>query len=595
MMVSFSVYYQLLLIIYFKEKMRKIKKMKKNLLKKITGMVVASAVLLAGCGSKDAETDARSNADSTDITQTAENNNADAGSDAASDAAAGSITYPLNSDKTVSWYIQDFPTPHEKYADASESPFHTGLQEQLGVTIDWSFPTVGSDANSFTNTLMAEPDALPNIMTGYFMNNANQYLDDGIIWDLTDYIKEYAPDYYAFLQTNPAYDRAMKTDNGQYYAFGFFREDGGWNDTYLGPVVRKDWMEECGLEIPTTISEFENVIRVFHDKYGATFDAAYGRFNAVGVAGAFGAYGNADVGNGWYIKDGKVGLGQVEPEWREYMSWQNKLWEEGLIDQDILTEDDTTVKDKIHNDKCGIAITSMGQINNWNKERVEAGKDEVWIGIPYPKSDNGEISSVFGGFGIGGQTTVISKTADEETLKLCLQMLNYGYTQDGILYWNYGKEGVSWEYNEEHVPTFTSLVTEDTDTDPISKYGGLICFGPSVQATNMLYMKNSQTACDADSTWFYVWPDDEEKNLAVTGGWKWPTGVTFTTEEADELDEISQNIPTYVSESFAAFLTGTKDIDDDAVWEQYLSDMETYNLSRVLEIRQACYDRYKNR
>ena len=61
----------------------------------------------------------------------------------------------------------------------------------------------------------------------------------------------------------------MKDDQGRYYTFGFFREDGGWNDTYEGPVVRKDWLEECGLEIPKTISEFENVIRVFNEKYGA--------------------------------------------------------------------------------------------------------------------------------------------------------------------------------------------------------------------------------------------------------------------------------------------------------------------------------------
>ena len=55
---------------------------------------------------------------------------------------------------------------------------------------------------------------------------------------------------------------------------------------------------------------------------------------------------------------------------------------------------------------------------------------------------------------------------------------------------------------------------------------------------------------------------------------------------------MKKKFPTYVDESFAAFLNGSKDIDDDAVWEQYLADLETYNLSRILEIRQACYDRY---
>jgi putative aldouronate transport system substrate-binding protein len=31
------------------------------------------------------------------------------------------------------------------------------------------------------------------------------------------------------------------------------------------------------------------------------------------------------------------------------------------------------------------------------------------------------------------------------------------------------------------------------------------------------------------------------------------------------------------------------------VWEKYLADFETYNLSRITEIRQACYDRYAAR
>ena len=37
-------------------------------------------------------------------------------------------------------------------------------------------------------------------------------------------------------------------------------------------------------------------------------------------------------------------------------------------------------------------------------------------------------------------------------------------------------------------------------------------------------------------------------------------------EEADELDEIAQNIPTFVEEKYAEFLTGSNDINDDAVW-----------------------------
>ena len=141
------------------------------------------------------------------------------------------------------------------------------------------------------------------------------------------------------------------------------------------------------------------------------------------------------------------------------------------------------------------------------------------------------------------------------------------------------------------VPQFTSLVTDDPDTDPMTKYNGATWGSCCIQATNLLYQKNSQTAIEANDAWYYIY-DDEEKNREVTSGWRFPVGVSFTTEESDELDEIAQNIPTFVSESFASFLTGASDINDDAVWESFKNDLETYNLSRVLEIRQAAYDRY---
>lgn len=499
------------------------------------------------------------------------------------DLLSAGDTYPLQTDKTITWYSQANLNPHEKYVDASESPFHTGLAEKLGVTIDWMVPTSGTDGNVYTNTLLADPTNLPDIMGVYWMDDANQYLEDGIIWDLTPYIQEYAPAYYAFLQSNPEYDRAMKTDDGRYYAFGFFREDGGWNDSYLGPVIRKDWLEECGLEIPTTISEFENVIRVFNEKYGAKFSFAWSRFQSTGISGAFGAYGASDVT--YYIDDGEVKLAQAQPEWRTYLQWLNGLWDEGLLDQDILSLDDTSIKAKIHNDEVGISITSMGQLSNWNSERAADGKEEVWIGIPYPTADDGSLSMIFGGSGIGNFTSVITTSADEETMKLCLQMLDYAYTQEGFLYWNFGEEGVSWEYDENGEPAFTALVKDDPDTDPMTKYNGATWGNSCIQATKLLYEKNSAAAIEANDTWFYTHED-------VTSYWKWPMGATFTIEESDELDLIGSNIGTYTTESFANFLTGALDINDDAVWEQYLADYSNYKLDRILEIRQACYDRF---
>ena len=434
------------------------------------------------------------------------------------------------------------------------------------------------------------------------MNNATQYLDDGLIWDLTPYLEEYAPAYWAWLHSNPAYDKAMKTDDGRYYAFGFFREDGGWNDSYQGPVVRKDWLEECGLEIPKTISEFENVIRVFKEKYnGAVFTSAFSpRFYQMGLSGAFGAYGNVNASYLYEIRDGKVILAQTTDEYRNWLRWFSGIYKEGLVDTDLLTVDDTNVQQKVETGLSGIAITSMGQMNLWNNHMEAAGNGRPWIGIPYPTADDGSLYSIFGGSGIGSITGVITRSADEETMKLCLRALDYAYSKEGFMFWNYGIEGESWYMSEETgLPAWTDLVAKDTSNDPMIKYNGTTWSGSCIQATNLLYLKNSQASIDANDAWFYLGmgrdTDQMDKVLTTTSGHKWPTGVTFTTEESDELDLYDANLGTYVVEQCTSFLVGNKDVNDDALWNAYIDGLSQYHADRVLELRQNCYDRYLSR
>ena len=39
---------------------------------------------------------------------------------------------------------------------------------------------------------------------------------------------------------------------------------------FSGPILRKDWLDELGLEVPETIDEWENVLAQFKEKKGAT-------------------------------------------------------------------------------------------------------------------------------------------------------------------------------------------------------------------------------------------------------------------------------------------------------------------------------------
>jgi putative aldouronate transport system substrate-binding protein len=454
----------------------------------------------------------------------------------------------------------------------------------LGVNIEWIFPTAGTDSNQAFNLMMAS-DTLPDVIYHGLMADAERYINEGTIRDLSPHIREWSPAYYAWLQTEAAYDRAMKTDSGKYYGYGFFREAGGWNDTYLGPVVNKTWLDESGLPLPETISDWDKTIRTFKDKYGAVLSFAWSRVTDYGtfLSGSFGAYSFADY-RLYVDKNNKIQLANVQPEFRAELAKMNEWWRAGLIDQDVLSINDTMARSNALNKKMGISFTSMGQLSNWVTDSQNANNGANWIGLQYPKGDDGTLAMVPGGYGIGSTAAVISTNCPDDKLELVMRALDYAYTEEGNLYWNFGKKGVSWDYDAAGKPAYLPLVTNDPDglNNAIDKYGGSTWSGNCIQATALLYMKNTQQAIDANDLWFYP-------NEAVSAAWTLPNGMTMTPQESTRAAELRAAIKTFVDEAAIQFISGQTNLSS---WDSYVSRVNSIGLPELLSIYQAAYDRY---
>ena len=86
------------------------------------------------------------------------------------------------------------------------------------------------------------------------------------------YLPKYAPDYWEFVNSDDSIRRCVTTESGKHFKFAFAVED-DFNITYMGLAIRQDWLDECGLKVPTNLEEWENVLVTFKDKYGATFSS----------------------------------------------------------------------------------------------------------------------------------------------------------------------------------------------------------------------------------------------------------------------------------------------------------------------------------
>ena len=156
------------------------------------------------------------------------------------------------------------------YADMES---YQWIQDNLGVSIDWNQCSVEAKSDQF-NLMVAGGDYC-DLIDGVFELYAggdDAAIEDDVILSLDDCIYDYMPFYTSYF-VNDDLRKAVLTDAGHYGSIYQMRAEKSASLTN-GPVVRLDWLEECGLpydrdNLPKTIDDWHEILTAFHDKYVA--------------------------------------------------------------------------------------------------------------------------------------------------------------------------------------------------------------------------------------------------------------------------------------------------------------------------------------
>lgn len=475
--------------------------------------------------------------------------------------------------------------PSQTVASWKESPFHTGLAKASGIDVDWQFPAEGTDGTQAFNLLLSD-EKLPDIIGYNVRDDAESYIKDGVIQDLTDILKEKAPNYYQYLQDNPDLAKSVTTDSGKIYAFGVFRETDA-QGAFYGPEIRKDWLDEAGLAVPTNPDEWENALKVMNEKHGGKFAFAPTDMDLGGFSGGFGAHGT--FGLNFYVgEDGKVAATQTQEEWKNYMEWLHKLYAEGLIDPDVATIDDEGLKTKAANDKLSATYNLGSRTTIYEDQSKANGKTSDWVWAPYPKqADGSDTSYIFSSGRVQNFTWVVTTSAKGAMLDKAMKWLDYAYSPEGKNYWNFGEKGVSWE-EKDGKPVYTDKVIKNELGASEAKvlYTGLSNTGLGEQLLDSL--ATTEDGIKPDEVAGNTWAKDADKALASI----YPSSVTMTEDEAKEAATIMNTLNTYCSENAMKFMTGDRPVSD---YDKFVKELKDQGLERLTEIKQAAYDRYLKR
>lgn len=412
--------------------------------------------------------------------------------------------------------------------------------EDADVTLNHIAPPAANYDEKLTLILSGQEGELPDmakIQNTQFVKLFD-YADQGALLDLTDLldkmpnVKEQIP--------QAALDMCSK--DGKLWAIPVF-----CSPNRMNTIIRQDWLDNLGLEVPTTLDEYHDVLKAFtfddpdqngqDDTYGMTglgmeaLDPYLGAFGVVGVSEGF-----------FYEDNGKLISQDVNPKAKEGLAVLRDWYAEGLIDPEFaIMKNETELNDKAMKNQYGLTYRWWTWEPKIEMELQKVDPNVSFARIAPPIGPDG--TSAVRGVGAVNGCVVILKNA--KNVDACLRLINYLHSENGMMTAYSGVEGVHWEKRDDG--KYYTLPQFDKDQGWIQWYAAFECEWPLLQVETPLV----QSRRDA---------------------FKWPV-ITNAADGyiTDAKDKYFTDLKTLTTDAYIKIITGQKPLDyfDEFVEEWY--------------------------
>ncbi len=235
-----------------------------------------------------------------------------------------------------------------------------------------------------------------------------------------------------------------------------------------GILIRKDWLDKLGLDIPVTLDDYMEVMRAFtyDDPDGNGVDDTYGYGTFIEITSYeeglgrrldpfFGAFGCAGT---WDLSKENPCLNIHKPEYYDAMQFIIKMCDEGVIDPNWLSQKKDDFKANWKAGKYGMMREQHSSYaSEANYAPFDANfPDGEWIVINPPVGPEGK-SAVGVYTNVNDGVVAVSKRAADEGKKPYIAKLLEWISGPGYYMVGWGEEGVNFTLNENGVPTEENL------------------------------------------------------------------------------------------------------------------------------------------
>lgn len=494
-------------------------------------------------------------------------------------------------------YLEGLPIVKEKESfsmllsyggtgDPNEMELHKRLEEMTNVKVEYE--AVPSSAKNERKSTIFAGGEYPDTMSASLLTDTEvvTYGAQGVFIPLENLIEEYAPNLRKILEENPDMVNKLTAPDGHIYSLPMINYRSVWPsaDTYVADqlLFNKEWLANVGMEAPTTIDEFYEVLKAFRDgdpngngvKDEIPFTFIHKGWGE-GLKSMFGMFGFVDNTDHIMIKDGKVVSTANTEEYKEAIKFFNKLYTEGLIDPECFSHDK-----QAYIAKCAQTPTIVGSLityagyNEFGLERVKA----EFVAVEPLKGANG--GQLWGKEESGFWRNRLVITSAAKNPEVIMRWADNLYDPEISVQVTYGPYGINIEKNQdgtidmlpppEGMTTDQFLLSETTRGLPYAVIGDMV---DKINIDASMQYKNEISKLMAPFCTQEVFPM-----------------VYHTAEETEIISTVEGPITQYIDQKQAQWISGQADID--AEWDGYLKQLSKMNQEKALEARQQAYDRY---
>lgn len=482
------------------------------------------------------------------------------------------------------------------------------LQKDAGIDVEWQ---VMSDSLSEQVNIRIAGGELPDAFMGVGFSNYDltTYGSDGTFIDLTPYLtEEYMPNLAKILEENPDIKSAITMSDGGIYGLPSGEKMGtagiGAEEDYSiytipqFSMINKAWLDQLGLEVPTTLDELHTALKAFKDNdmsatyYGnepgstipmsTGFDQWCWGQNIFYAGFGFTNWPN-DVINDLALKpDGKVEFVCATDGYRDAVTYFHDWYAEGLMDIEMFSQTDTQLISKCSQGYVGVSTW-------WYIEELMGDYADDYVFLPILDGPDGthNVTVRTGGATNSGNLSITSACQSPANL---LKFYDQWYDPEVVMQLQYGPIGTYFtEQNEDGV--WKSI----TDAEANEKYGKSAgelkgeceVYGPKLilsdyyNSTFELESRAVERLTDLNDFWMqYV-------DSAVT----YPVDCVYTEEDLDIIDQYKTDFENTVAEQEGLWIKEGGPTDEE--WQSYLDKLNnTCGMGELLDIYQSTYDRY---